>query len=545
MLNYKLLALLLIFSSTAQANPLSSGQLLNENKDNFEMPRQSNASVFEETQKENESTNDEKVFVKGFKISGQDIFKEEELLKLLNNKNQLLSFKDLENNAYVISNYFEKHGYVVRTFMPEQKIEDGIVEYRVIVGIVGDVSIVNNTSIHNKALQREAASLKTGRYLKKDDLQRAVWLVSDLAGTDAKAILSPNSENGKINIEITANKHKGKQGLLTLSNYENRYVGYGKADLYYDFFNLAKEGDILSTSVTYTQENMLNYGISYKIPVANGLKLTLGYNDLRYHLGKEYDILDAYGRANVSSIALDYAIKRSQKHNLYAGIRYEYTDLKDEYEALDLEYNDKHSNALILSLYGNEIDRKGATYWRVENKFGNISFDSDETRYFYSDSGTEGSFFKTKIDIIRRQDLNRRLYLLLSGRGQYSSKNLDSSEHMSLGGFSGVRAYPQSEASGDCGYLLRAELRWLMPLKSDHQLQLAYYVDHGGILVNRDGNMPNNYRHLEGMGIGIIYSRYEDWFIRMDYAWRLGHERPTSDTHRNNGCFWIRGGIYF
>ena len=58
-------------------------------------------------------------------------------------------------------------------------------------------------------------------------------------------------------------------------------------------------------------------------------------------------------------------------------------------------------------------------------------------------------------------------------------------------------------------------------------------------------NYGDSYRHLEGAGIGLIFSRYEDWFIRTDFAWRLGPEKPISDSTDNSGHFWIRGGVYF
>ncbi|SEH45987.1 hypothetical protein [Selenomonas sp. KH1T6] len=76
---------------------------------------------------------------------------------------------------------------------------------------------------------------------------------------------------------------------------------------------------------------------------------------------------------------------------------------------------------------------------------------------------------------------------------------------------------------------------------------MATYFDHGGLRINKDKGTTGgiNYRHLEGIGIGLIWSRWEDWFIRTDYAWRLGSELPTSDTSHPGGHFWIRGGVYF
>lgn len=123
-------------------------------------------------------------------------------------------------------------------------------------------------------------------------------------------------------------------------------------------------------------------------------------------------------------------------------------------------YADKTGNAAVLSLYGDEQDRKGATDWRFEYKFGHISndaFDSTDetTRWLAGDSRTAGTYNKIRANILRRQDLNDRTYLLLSARGQYAFDNLDSSEHFSLGGPYGVRAYPTSEASFKFGLLFR------------------------------------------------------------------------------------------
>lgn len=483
-----------------------------------------------------------KVEVKGFKISGQDIYPEKKLLAVLDKrKGKLLSFRDLEDGADDLSAYFRERGYVaVWVYLPVQKITNGIVEYAVEVGKFDKLTIRNHTSIHDKAVERQVLCLKQGEYLTKDKLQRAIWLLSDLAGADAKAVLSRGSEPGTVHVEIDLNKHKGKQGLVTADNYGNRYTGYNEVSIDYDFWNLAHEGDHFAVGGLMTGRHLYNYGLNYIIPVAvDGLRASVGYNVLSYNMGAEYNALDAVGTARIASVGLDYAIRRSQKNNLYAGIRYEYSSLQDEYRAFQAT-DDKHGHAGILALYGDETDHYGTTFWRIENKFGTVGYSQSGI----SGGNTHGSYYKLKGSILRREDLNRRWYLLLSARGQWAYSDLDSSEHMSLGGFNGVRAYPSSEASGDRGYIARAELRHLIPLKEqDKQLQLAFYFDHGGVL--RMSNAGDFYRHLEGAGIGLIYSRYEDWFIRTDYAWKVGQERSTSDPSHHGGRFWIRAGVYF
>lgn len=499
-----------------------------------------------------------KVQVNDFKITGQDIYSEESLKSLLaDKKGKLVTFKDLQDGADTLSRYFRDRGYIAaHAYLPVQKIENGVVEYAVTVGRFDGITIQNNTKIHEGVIKRETAFLKKGDYLTRANLERAVWLLSDLAGADAKAVLTTGENPGTVHVTLDLNPHNGKQGLFSIDNYGNRSTGYNEYGLDYDFLNLAREGDHLAVGITTTGNELFNWGANYTIPVIrDGMKLTAGYNVLTYQLGDIFEPLDGVGHSRVASLGLDYAIQRSQRHNLYTGIRYEYSDIQDEYrdfmENHSVKYNDKTGNAAVWSLYGDEQDSKGATDWRFEYKFGHIG--NDALQMDKEIGGTynapTGTYNKIRANILRRQDLNDRTYLLLSARGQYAFNNLDSSEHFSLGGPYGVRAYPTSEASGDTGYLTRAELRWLLPLGAkDQQLHLASYLEHGGVWINKDSSInpgAKNHRNLQGIGVGLIWSRYEDWFLRADYAWKLGSEEPTSDTSHTGGCFWIRGGVYF
>ncbi|WP_415942020.1 ShlB/FhaC/HecB family hemolysin secretion/activation protein [Mitsuokella multacida] len=499
-----------------------------------------------------------KVQVNDFKITGQDIYSEESLKSLLaDKKGKLVTFKDLQDGADTLSRYFRDRGYIAaHAYLPVQKIENGVVEYAVTVGRFDGITIQNNTKIHEGVIKRETAFLKKGDYLTRANLERAVWLLSDLAGADAKAVLTTGENPGTVHVTLDLNPHNGKQGLFSIDNYGNRSTGYNEYGLDYDFLNLAREGDHLAVGITTTGNELFNWGANYTIPVIrDGMKLTAGYNVLTYQLGDIFEPLDGVGHSRVASLGLDYAIQRSQRHNLYTGIRYEYSDIQDEYrdfmENHSVKYNDKTGNAAVWSLYGDEQDSKGATDWRFEYKFGHIG--NDALQMDKEIGGTynapTGTYNKIRANILRRQDLNDRTYLLLSARGQYAFNNLDSSEHFSLGGLYGVRAYPTSEASGDTGYLTRAELRWLLPLGAkDQQLHLASYLEHGGVWINKDSSInpgAKNHRNLQGIGVGLIWSRYEDWFLRADYAWKLGSEEPTSDTSHTGGRFWIRGGVYF
>lgn len=540
------------------SHPTDAGTLTGEQRDRRDFGKPGDVSLgsadinIEQEQRPSLNLPDSlKVQVNDFKITGQDIYSEDTLKALLaDKKGQLLTFKDLQDGADTLTKYFRDKGYIAaHAYLPVQKITGGVVEYSVVVGRFDGITVQNNTKIHDSAVQREIKFLKKGDYLTRANLERAVWLLSDLAGADAKATLTTGENPGTVHVTLDLNPHNGKQGLFSIDNYGNRSTGYNEYGLDYDFLNLAREGDHLAVGITTTGNELFNWGANYTIPVIrDGMRLTAGYNVLTYQLGDAFEDLDAVGHSRIASLGLDYAIQRSQRHNLYTGLRYEHSDIQDEWRTLHMTYADKTGNAAVFSLYGDEQDRKGATDWRAEYKWGHIGNDAEFSAFDASPS-TLGTYQKIRANILRRQNFNNRLYLLLSARGQYAFNNLDSSEHFSLGGPYGVRAYPTSEASGDMGYLTRAELRWLLPLGAqDQQLHLATYLEHGGVWINKDNDAignPKNHRNLQGIGLGLIWSRWEDWFLRLDYAWKLGSEEPTSDTSHTGGHFWIRGGVYF
>lgn len=498
----------------------------------------------------------ERVLVKDFTIDGQDIYSEDTLKALLaDKKGKNLSFKDIQDGADRITRYFRQKGYIVaKTYIPPQDVTAGIVHYHVEVGRFDTPSITNKTNIRDSAIRKQAQAVKEGEYVTRDKLERAVWLVSDMAGADARVALSRGRNPGTVKLDMTVEPYVGKHGLVSADNYGSRAMGYNEYSLDYDFWNPARNGDHLMASISTTGRHMFNWGTNYITPLAkDGLKLTVGYNVFSYDMGDEWAMYKGVGTSRVTSLGLDYAIRRSRRHNLYTGLRFEHSEIKDEYRAYDATYGDKTGNALVLSLYGDDQDTAGMTDWRLDWKLGHINnraFYSDNiyARWMAGDPDTNGDYSKIRGHIERHQNINERSYLLLSAYGQYAFTPLDSSEHFSLGGPYGVKAYPTSEGSGDSGYITRAEYRWLIPLEAyDQQLQLAFYAEHGGVWIDRNGgdSGTKNHRNLQGAGIGIIWQRWQDWFIRADYAWKLGAEDPVSDTSHNNGRFWIRGGFYF
>jgi len=136
--------------------------------------------------------------------------------------------------------------------------------------------------------------------------------------------------------------------------------------------------------------------------------------------------------------------------------------------------------------------------------------------------------------------------LTLFGRisRQWASKNLDSSEGFGVGGASGVRAYPQGEASGDEGWLAQIEVRYSLGAFSPY----AFY-DAGRVRINAKPEslavapIPNQ-RAIEGAGLGVRYQQ-GPWNLDANLAWRTHGGLAQSDSRQRNPRMWITAGYRF
>ena len=426
------------------------------------------------------------------------------------------------------------------------------------LGRLEDVVIHNKTNIHEVAVLRQLAFLKKGRPITAKDVQRAAGLVTDLSGVIGDVVSEPGTAPGMAVLHVTVLPDESPRGDFSLDNYGNRYLGYGEEMFNYDIRNLTHEGDSLFTHIETTGHKYTNGTILYRRPIGkNGLTMNIGYSHLQYSQGAEFEWLKPHGMARTYFAGLEYPVNRSQTHNLKVGLEYEYLDLKDELRnpktwhpvagGLYTTWNDKHANAVTLSLSEKNLDKRGMTAWSLAYRYGHVSFDSKLTHKFFDNTNSEGAYSKVTASFLRHQKLNDRLTLQLFARGQYASRNMDTSGRMGITGITGVKAYPISEVAGDHAYFTRAELRWTLPLQAEGQkLQLLTYLEHGGIkMFKKAVNPGENYRHLQDIGLGLLWSKRDTWWVRADYAWKLGAEKPVTDTSHCNGHFWIQGGFYF
>jgi hemolysin activation/secretion protein len=157
---------------------------------------------------------------------------------------------------------------------------------------------------------------------------------------------------------------------------------------------------------------------------------------------------------------------------------------------------------------------------------------------------TEGNYGKFVVNVYRLQNLSEDWRLGASYSGQWASKNLDSSEKMSVGGLIGVRAYPLGEAPGDNVQLLQMELRYKGAQLGPGQIAPYVFLDaaRSRIFHNKFTSEVKNVRDLAGYGPGAEWSVPGFGYVRCWLAFKGTSEPATSDTDRNTR-FWFQAGV--
>jgi hemolysin activation/secretion protein len=466
-----------------------------------------------------------------------------------------VSMGEVRATANRITTYLREHGYLVAyAYIPTQDVTDGNLEIAILPGRYGRIRINSTASLAKSVIQSRLGNLHSGAVIHRFELERAILLLNDVSGISAKAMLLPGSAIGEADVVIEVLPDKTVEGSVSVDNFGNRFTGVTRYSVSASRYTLSSRGDQARLNAITSGNGLISGSLTYQIPFGgDGGTLSVAYSDMYYELGETFASLNANGRAKTTSINWSYPLLRSRNADLYLQIGFDDKTLYDSVRAANPPtIQDKHAHTVNIGISGNSRDNwggGGANAYSLAYSAGRLAIDTPTLRDNDAlTAKTAGNYQKYSLRLVRQQMLRDNLSLLLSFTGQAASKNLDSSEKMSLGGAYGVRAYPQGEAPGDQVYIVTAELRQLLSKQKllPGQLQLALFFDAGSAMLSKhvwDHTTPNR-RKLYSVGTGLIWFEANQYSLRLDYARKIGSAEAESDTDKA-GRFWLQGTRYF
>jgi hemolysin activation/secretion protein len=482
-----------------------------------------------------DSLDGSRIMVKSISITGASSIPVEELSALvLPWVGRELSISELKQAAARITQHYRDMGYLLaRAYVPAQKPQDGAVTIAVLEGKLGALKLKNSSRISDERLHAFTVRLAIGDAIRSDRLERDLQLVKQLPGVGGvNALLQPGAAVGTTELLVDVLPGPAIAAAVDADNYGNSYTGRYRLGSTVYVNSPAGIGDQLSLRVQASTHQLYYGRVAYRIPVgSSGLDGGLAYTASSYHLGRQYEALDANGNTQGVSAFINYPFIASQSLMLIGSLSAEERRLHDRLDAFSLD-NSKSTQVLAATLAATGNGDK--TSWSASAAYtsGKLKIETPSSLEIDEASAhTNGRYHKLNYSALGLYRLSGPWSLFGAISGQFANKNLDSSEKFSLGGAEGVRAYPQGEGVGDEGVLASTELRYALNPRAWGQMELGGFVDYGAVTINRAPFLPGpNRRHLSAVGLSMLLSLPEKWQVRGSLARKLGKEAAQSDS---------------
>ena len=531
--------------AVAQAPP-DAGSLLREQKPvQIELPK-GKAALPQVAEPASPSADATPIEVKSLRVIGSTIFAAETLETLVADvAGQRRTLRELQIAAARITVHYRRAGYTLaRAYLPQQKMQDGVVTIEVLEGRLEKVQAENASRLSDELVQARLSRLEAGAALKKSTADRALLLLSDTPGVGAvDSRFAPGSKRGESVLVTKLDAAPLLSGRVDADNHGGLYTGRYRLGAAADLNSPLGYGERFSARLLASDGELYNGRLAAQVPLGyDGLSLGAAVAHNTYALGNSFAALDAVGRSTTAELNVRYPWLRSVDFNLYTQAGYEYRLLRDEVRSTDT-VTDKHAHVGTLSLSGDLRDSLGGggvTQGSLTFNGGHLVIDSAGAAAIdAAGARTAGNYAKLAFGIERQQALPAGFSLNLQLRGQWAADNLDSSEKFGLGGPNGVRAYASNEALGDRGWLGTIELRYAVA----QWLTAAVFHDHGEVTVNANPYLASaNTLRRSGNGLGVMGS-YESFDWRAYVAWRdgaVGTAEPDKSPR-----LWVQAGWRF
>ncbi len=548
--------LLLLATKTANSVP-DAGSLLKGEEDikSYKKIPRSIPKIDKEKEIKSKPVEDLKssIFVNDIKFLGKiEKFSYGKLKSLLKDYiNKKLTFAQINEAVELIQEFYLVNDFfLAKVTLPEQEVVDGIIYININEGRL-DTKDPYVFKAEKLRLLKDVLSdylenaLSTG--VTKNGLERALLNINDLAGISAVSTIEPGIEKGSSKIVLNVLEDDLLNGSLTFDNHGNRYTGQNRSTIKVNINNPSKIGDKLLFTKTFNDEDNFDFSqFDYEVPIGySGLKAFASASRLDFEIGKELTTDPiSKGNANTYEIGIRYPVQRTNNQSVFLKTSIEKKEIYNE--TTGVLTNDKtiENTKLGFDFEGkNTFQKNSITGISVSGIFGNLDLSKVNSDYLNDQKAsgpkTDGDFNKLVLDFYHIHKFTEKINFKYYGSFQNASKNLDSSEKFSLGGFSGIRAYPSGEASGDEGHKLSFEVQYdLSKPDMDYDLIGTLFYDYGRIKqyknpANISLTTPNEYS-LSGWGVSFDLIASERVKLNLGWAKAIGDNDGQSSAGNNS-----------
>ena len=462
-----------------------------------------------------------------------------------------LSLQQLQEIAASVAQYYRERGFIlVQAFIPPQTIQQGIVQIRILEGILGHVTVEKNQRFTETQLLEPFQAL-TNQPVIKARIEEAMLLLNDYPGLKTFAVFRPGIYTGETDLLISVLQEERLAANAHVDNYGSSYTGEyrGRFDLTVNNPFGLNDRLISSVSQTVSPNNGLYSSLLYERRFDPKNILGLNFSRNGYLIGGDLAPFGIKGSTLEIGASWRHSIHRSRLFNSYGLLQFNRKTAK-----LDIsEGDDRQDDLSVLSAelgynWSDNLNRYFSNGWlQLSKGLGilNATEPTDDpdvavsTRRGGSGNYASGLFTKLVGDAQYWMPWKRNQSFHFSVHGQYSNDMLTSMEQMAIGGPRSVRAYATSEFLRDKAISASAEWIVKAPGFADHPafdgskrwgeiLEGVLFFDYAKGWLNDPLASDVAEVTLMGVGAGLRFN-YDNISARFEFATPLSDREPGNE----------------
>lgn len=501
-----------------------------------------------------QKTANAEIDVQSYSFRGNTVYDDKTLASLIDGYRGKITFSKLLEATRKITTWYRKNGYLVaHAYVPEQEIKNGKVEITVLEGVLGEIRFEGDKPITRKRAADCMQRLARTGIINEKDLEYGALLLNDMPGVTASVALRPGKAPGTSDVIINMKDEGTFQLAADYNNFGSPVTGEHRFGLQGQVNNLFNAGDRFTLRPIVSDSGNTLYGaLGYDMPLFSpAARVGLRYSHLDSQLGQQFTDLKIDNTATSITGNVTYAFVRSRNRNLNAGLSLESRNIQrkcgfcDKNNISIIEDANYTLNVLDLNTNGDWRDKRwggGINTWYADIRAG-LSGVTPQDAGLTVPGGDriDGQFLSLQLGFQRLQRIADLWSVNVNLNGQYSGDNLDSSERISLGGPTAVRAYRPSEALGDSGLVMQTELRRELAGLENHynwlsKVEVYALLDEGVSRLNSNGGNISRKTNMQrnGVGLGFRLNVGKKLYFDLAGATRISNEPSLVDQPKDS-----------
>jgi len=454
------------------------------------------------------------VFVKEIVFTGNTVIDTETLAAVAEPyKNRELTLNEMKELAGLVTVTYQDQGYILaKAYLPEQKVQDGILTITILEGNLAKFEVAGNKYYQDRVLKRYFKPQIKHRVIKESLLEKGLLLANEVDSAEAALVLKRGEQPGDVDAVLNTKDRIAAHLKFDYNNFgsvevsDSRYAGtFTITDpIWGSTFSLRGV-----TGETYDNSSL--WIANWSAPIGGyGTRFGVSYLKSDYAVGGDLAYIGLTGDTEIYGGKLTHPIIKNRSTTLNLNLGYDHKYSENVIEGVGL-LNIDELDVYYVGFDINHLDRfLGKSIATFTYSYGEVDVgDPVPLRNNYDDT-----FSKFNLHYIRIQKVYGYINLMARVAAQYTDQRVLAIEQSVIGGYGTARGHEAASFLGDSGFTLSAELMLPPPFIAERtyfgqrlgqMVQFSAFVDHSEVYTNEpDENMEETkWEYMTGVGFGL------------------------------------------